>query len=283
MKGAPGRSKSFYFTIDVDWIPGSDEGLRRLLEFCSSRNIPATLFVAGRFAVDYPDLIAEAARNGHGIGCHGWEHGLNPEEDFLHGPLQKQREWIAAGSEAIATATGVQPVMFRAPNLWISETTLEVLLEAGYQLDSSVPAQRFDFGYGQCNYLKYFLAPLAPYRPDRKHLGRRGTAELIEIPPSAVACVPLNMTALRKLGLVTVAWAVRRLASRQLPAVFYLHPSEFVRPEAQQVPQSDPERYRTGTGPENLKLVGQFLDIVEQLGYRAGGLAELLDGRTAIK
>jgi hypothetical protein len=40
----------WHFTIDVDWVPGSEAGLEGLLDFCDRRKLKATIFVAGRFA-----------------------------------------------------------------------------------------------------------------------------------------------------------------------------------------------------------------------------------------
>ena len=77
----------FLFTIDVDWIPGSEVGLKGLFEFCDKYKLEATLFIAGRFAEAYPELISEAARRGYELGTHGWEHGINTEENLF---LSKQ-------------------------------------------------------------------------------------------------------------------------------------------------------------------------------------------------
>lgn len=54
----------FYFTLDVDWIPGSEAGLRLLLDLCDHYELQSTLFVTGRFAQDYPELVPEEARRG---------------------------------------------------------------------------------------------------------------------------------------------------------------------------------------------------------------------------
>ncbi len=268
----------FYFTIDVDWIPGSQQGLADLLKFCRRFGLPATLFVAGRFALDYPEYLDHALQDGHEIGCHGWEHGLNNQENYLGNSYEEQRQCIARATAAIARVTGVAPVMFRAPNLWVSETTFRVLTEEGYRLDSSVPARRFDFGYGQCNYLKYFNAPLAPYHPSARHLGHPGESPILEVPPSAYLCVPINMSGLRVLGRRLVSLAVRRLSKISPVLVFYLHPGEFVPPGEQQVPANEPRRYRRGLGPENFALLQHLVSFILSLGYQPRLLSEEIDG-----
>ena len=107
-------------------------------------------------------------------GTHGWAHGgLEEDEDFRTAGYEQQRDWIRRATEAVEQAAGVCPLIFRAPNLWVGETTLRVLEEEGYLYDSSVPAQRVNLGFGRVHYLKYFWAPTAPYRPCGTDLGRR--------------------------------------------------------------------------------------------------------------
>ena len=269
-------SLRFHFTLDLDWVRGSEAGVRSLLELSRRHELPTSLFVAGRFAEDYPEVLQDALEQGHEIGSHGWEHGQNNDEDFRNGSYESQKQWIRQPTDAIEKATGVRPVMFRAPNLWVSETTLRVLVEDGYQLDSSIPAQRFDFGYGQVSYTRYFKAPLAPYHPSEDHFGRSGESSLLEIAPSAFACVPINMSALRKFGFRVIAWAVRRLRKRSPVLVFYAHPSEFVAAEDQELPKDEVRRHRVGIGPQNLAVVERFIRYVLSLGYKPALISEHL-------
>jgi peptidoglycan/xylan/chitin deacetylase (PgdA/CDA1 family) len=264
----------FHFTIDVDWIPGSDVGLASLLALCDRHQLRATLFVAGKFAEAYPGILRRALQDGHEIGSHGWKHGLDDKENFRTCPYEAQRQWIQWSTSAIEDACGLRPVMFRAPNLWITEATLQLLLENGFKLDSSIPARRFDFGYGQCNYTRYFAAPQEPYYPSERHFGRRGNVPLLEVAPSAYRCIPINMSALRMFGFRTVAWATRRLSKKTQDLVFYSHPAEFVAIEEQEVPDSDPRRYRRGIGPQNLPLVERYVKYVLDLGYRPSLFSE---------
>jgi len=264
----------FHFTIDVDWIPGSETGLSSLLSLCRKYKMPATLFTAGRFAEVYPDVLREARDQGCDIGCHGMFHGLDDSENFRDCSYESQNGWIERATDAIETATGNRPEMFRAPNLWTSETMLRVLVENGYSLDSSVPARRFDFFYGQCNYVRYFRSPLTPYHPSPKHLGKRGDSPLLEVAPSAYGCIPINMSALRVFGFGPVAWAIKRLAKITPTLVFYSHPAEFVRVDQQDIPATDPKRYREGLGPQNLAIVEKLIDFVYDLGYEPALMSE---------
>jgi peptidoglycan-N-acetylglucosamine deacetylase len=268
--------KLFCFTVDVDWIPGSGPGLELLLDFCGNRGLPLTLFVTGRWAGENASLLRRAAAVSE-IGSHGWEHGLDPLENFRLASLREQRYRIARATQMIEEACGIRPRCFRAPFLSIGEITLQVLEELDYRLDSSVPARRFDFGLGNVNYLEYFRAPLSPYHPSRRDLGRRGGSPLTEVPPSA--CLgPLNMKVLFKLGLRTIRWVVNGLSAMTSLLVFYAHAYEFVDPARLSFPPSRSHWYGWAD-PGHLHLLSGFIDYVLQQGYRPVLLSDLADDR----
>jgi hypothetical protein len=256
-----------HFTIDVDWVPGSEVGLEGLLDFCDRRKLIATIFVAGRFAETYPDLIRDCRRRGHELGTHGWEHGgLEKDEDFRSANYDQQRAWIRLATEAVEKASGVRPVVFRAPSLWISETTLRALEDEGYRYDSSVPARRFDCGFGRVHYLKYFRAPSEPYRLSSSHLRLPGHSSLIEMAPSAFL-FPINMATLRVLGLPVMKWMVRRISRRASRLVFYCHPHEFVHAHRQSFPRNMSKWNMQGMTPDNISLLDGFVEHMMRQGY----------------
>ena len=257
----------WHFTIDVDWVPGSEVGLVGLLDFCDRRKLKATIFVAGRFAKSYADLIRECRLRGHELGTHGWEHGsLEHDEDFRSASYDQQRTWIRLATEAVETASGVRPVVFRAPSLWISETTLRALEDEGYRYDSSVPARRFDCGFGRVHYLKYFRAPSEPYRLSSKHLRIPGDSSIIEMAPSAFL-FPINLATLRVLGLPVMKWMIGRVSRRASRLVFYCHPHEFVHAHRQSFPRNMSKWNMQGMTPENLSLLDGFVDHMMRQGY----------------
>jgi hypothetical protein len=257
----------WHFTIDVDWVPGSDIGLEGLLDFCDRRKLKATIFVTGRFADAYADLIRECRQRGHELGTHGWEHGsLEQDEDFRSASYDQQREWIRLSTEAVEKASGVRPVVFRAPNLWVSETTLRALEDEGYRYDSSVPARRFDCGFGRVHYLKYFRAPSDPYHLSPSHLRLPGHSSIIEVAPSAFL-LPINMATLRTLGLPVMKWMVSRISRRASRPVFYCHPYEFVHAHRQTFPRNMSTWNMRGMRPENFALLDAFVEHMMHLGY----------------
>ena len=256
----PRTYKPWHFTIDVDWVRGSEVGLESLLDFCDRWKVKATIFVAGRFAESYPDLIGDCRRRGHELGTHGWEHGsLEQDEDFRSASYDQQRKWIRLATEAVEKASGVRPVVFRAPSLWISETTLRALEEEGYRYDSSVPARRFDCGFGRVHYLKYFRAPSEPYRLSSSHLRLPGHSSLIELAPSAFL-FPINMATLRTLGLPVMKWMVSRISRRASRLVFYSHPYEFVHADQQSFPRNMSKWNMRSMSPKNFSVLDRFVE-----------------------
>ena len=267
--------KKLLLTIDADWIPGSAPGLEALLKLCDEYHAHATIFVAGQFANAYPGLIAQAAEAGHEIGTHGWAHSLDMEENFSFTPYEKQREWLLRATESIERVTNTRPSVFRAPFLQVSNTMVRVLEELEYRIDSSVPARRFDAGFGMVNSLGYFRAPLRPYHPDPKHLAKRGESLVTEVPPSSFI-FPINMTALRLLGPSLTLWSARRLCTRGHVLNFYCHPWEFVSADQQEFPSQFPKRHTNSVGIHNEELLRRFIDKVLTWGYVPATISEVV-------
>ncbi|MGQ0639629.1 MAG: polysaccharide deacetylase family protein [Gemmatimonadaceae bacterium] len=264
----------FVFSIDADFWPGSHIGFERLLQLCERRGLRPTIFAAGRFAEQYPDLLRECARRGYELGTHGWEHAVDQQERFGGASYVTQRRLLTLSTDALLQATGIRARAFRAPNLHVDETTLRVLSELEYRVDSSVPSHRFDLGYGRIDSPRYYRAPLHPYHPDPSDLSREGTSKVLEVPPSAFF-VPLNMSALRAFGLRPLQWAVRRVMTRSHALTFYCHPLEFELAERQAAVANTPARYRRGLGPQNIALLEKLIDYVLSCGFTSAFLSEV--------
>ena len=262
-----GHPPRFYFTVDCDWVPGSHSGLERLLDVCDRYRLKGTMFFAGRFAESYPDLVQECHRRGHELGTHGWAHGgLEEDEDFRLATYEQQREWIRRATDAVERAAGIRPVIFRAPNLRVGATTFQALEDEGYQYDSSIPARRFDMGFGRVHYTEYFWAPLTPYSHSRQGRHLHGGNTILEIPPSA-CLFPINLAALRVLGLQTFKYMINWIGQRSQHLVFYCHPFEFLHAKDQRFPRAMSKWNKWGMSPANLLLTESLIDYVLNSGY----------------
>jgi len=143
---------------------------------------------------------------------------------------------------------------------------LRALEDEGYRYDSSVPARRFDMGFGRVHYTEYFWAPLEPYNPSWQGLHRPGKSSILEIPPSA-CLFPINLALLRTLKLPTLQYMIRWIRRRSRHLVFYCHPSEFVYANHQEFPRSMSKWNQWGMRPGNLLLLRQLLEYVIESGF----------------
>jgi len=94
-------------------------------------DVPATYFITGEFALQFPDVVKSLARKGT-IGSHSHRHGRLTEMDTVDVHLD-----LLNSSQAIEAATGSAPVWFRAPFLDVNENVLSIASDLGFIYDSS--------------------------------------------------------------------------------------------------------------------------------------------------
>jgi peptidoglycan/xylan/chitin deacetylase (PgdA/CDA1 family) len=101
--------------------------LPRLLSLLDELGLRATFFVEGLNAELYPAALRELDEAGHEVAFHGWEHepwgGLGPE---------RERALFARGVEAFG-ALGLRPAGFRPPGGELTEATIPLLREFGFE------------------------------------------------------------------------------------------------------------------------------------------------------
>jgi len=185
------------FTADVeeDCPPylktcrGMSEGMPRLLDLLSERQIRGTFFTTGEMARRFPAIIRRLVADGHELGCHG---------DFHRDFTKLTRE--AAETElrlALQSLREFAPVVcFRAPYLRYPSAYLPLLVEQGLQIDSSV----------------------AGYKTGSDHLARSSVPGLTRVPAS------LTSSILRLPSAIRAPW----LALAKPPLVLFVHPWEAV-------------------------------------------------------
>lgn len=270
-----GPTPTFLFTVDADWVPGSEPGYERLLELAEEYDLPVTLFATGKFAQDAPDLVRETDRRDGDVGAHGWAHGLDLEENYRTMTRDRQRRLLERTTDSLEQVVGRRPALFRAPYLQISPSMLAVLEELDYRIDSSVPARRYDALWGSVQRLRHFAAPVTPYRPDRRRLSRPGESALIEIPPSAFL-LPVIMTAIRRIGLQPTTWAARRALAASGIINFYCHPWEFVEPHRRPFPEGAADHCMERCGPDQLDVLRRFVETMLEWGCEPRRMTDLV-------
>jgi len=256
-------TKRMIISVDVDYFPGSEVGVERILDMLDDKGFPAAFFVTGKFGEEYPEVVREVERRGHEIGCHGYSHGLDVDENFFGTKYEEQVERIAKSSKILNEIIHTDVKIFRAPYAKANSDTIKALESQGYEIDSSVTSRRFDFGMGVSNSMGAFFAPTKPYHPSISSIFKKGNSSLLEVPISAFFA-PLNMSAIRKLGLGTVKRVFNRTRRSFDPIVFYMHPWEVMGVDEIELWEGVPRRHMRNRGSEALRYLGLFLDYVGQ-------------------
>jgi polysaccharide deacetylase family protein (PEP-CTERM system associated) len=199
-----------------DSLPSRVESnFSKLLAILEEGKAKATCFFIGWIAQKYPHLVREAARQGHEIASHGYEHRLAYEmtsQEFLEDAMRSKK--------VIEEICGRQVWGYRASGFSLTKETpwfFDKLIEAGYRYDSSLfPATR---GHGGLPNGRY-----APYRLE--------SADFVEFPVSVEHALgrPICFFGggyLRLFPYSLVRTMTRRVLRQERPAIFYVHPREI--------------------------------------------------------
>jgi len=243
---------------------------RRLLALFSDNGTRATFFVLGWVAERLPDLVREIAAQGHEVACHGYSHQLiyNQTPDVFRSETLR--------SKALLEDIVQLPVRgYRAASYSItgrSQWALDVLVEAGFDYDSSIYPIYHD-RYGM------------PGTPDHPYILQTPNGKsLVEFPLSTATVLGCRLPvsgggyfriypyALTRLGLSYVN-------RKKQPFIFYLHPWE-IDPDQPRVSTSRLSRFRHYYNLDKCesrlrRLMKDFqfcpvLDVLEGLGLYSG-------------
>ena len=190
----------------------------RVLDLLSEHDVRATFFVLGWVAERLPHLVADIARRGHEVACHGYAHRLV----YRLGP-ERFRDDVSRSKRVLEDCLGSPVTGFRAASCSIVETTLwalDVLIEEGFEYDSSIFPVRHDI-YGIPGFHRFAVRL------------RRAAGEIVEVPFSTVRLLGRNWPVagggyLRIFPYWVTRLSVRRLNRRErAPAIVYVHPWEL--------------------------------------------------------
>jgi peptidoglycan-N-acetylglucosamine deacetylase len=145
---------------------GAKVGVPRLLELFRKYDIRTTFFTPGHTIDTFTDECKAIQADGHEFGHHGYYHE-NPTK------IQRDTEQrlIELAFDTFDRQLGIRPVGYRSPYWDYSDSTLDLIEEAGFQYDSSLMAR-----------------DLVPYHPQRWQINwERGNvagraSRLLEIP-----------------------------------------------------------------------------------------------------
>lgn len=190
---------------------------RLILELCARHAATGTFFIVGWVAERHPALMKAIAAAGHEVASHTWDHRRIPDQT-----PEAFRDSVRRTKALLEDLTGTPCIGFRAPSYSIvrgAEWALDILLEEGYQYDSSLfPVTRPGYGYSGGGRDPYWL--------------ERPGGRLAEVPPATVRRLAMNLPAaggayFRLLPFALVAAALRDAGRRGAPGTFYIHPWEL--------------------------------------------------------
>lgn len=123
---------------------GGRVGIWRLLELFDAHDVKATIFTPGRICELYPKALAAAARAGHEIADHMWEHQVPADRDLEYDHMVKS-------TQALERFTGRRPIGTRSGH------TPAFLKQLGYIYTSSETADHLPYYVADANGENYLL------------------------------------------------------------------------------------------------------------------------------
>ena len=110
-----------------------EENVHNILKMLDDYSVKATFFCLGWITNKIPKLISEISNIGHEIASHGYHHKLiynqKPDEFKLD---------IIKSKNQLEDITGIKVRGYRAPTFSITDWSLDILLELGFEYDSSL-------------------------------------------------------------------------------------------------------------------------------------------------
>ena len=110
----------------------------RLLRLLEGRGLAATFFVPGHTASVYPELVRAIVDAGHEVAHHGWLH-----ENPVTLDATAERAAFERGIEELEKAGAPRPVGWRSPAWAMSRESVAILIEHGFEYDSSLMGDDF--------------------------------------------------------------------------------------------------------------------------------------------
>lgn len=98
----------------------------QLLDELDRLGVRATFFVLGQNVAACPEVVARAARAGHVIGNHAWDH-----RDLTRLSSAEVEKQLTTTSETIAAATGARPTLVRPPYGKVNAAVTEQIRKTG--------------------------------------------------------------------------------------------------------------------------------------------------------
>src|SRR5699024_6024172 len=110
----------------------------RILDVLRRYEVRATFFIPGHTVETYPEICRRIRDEGHEIGAHGYAHEL------VSTMTGKEEEQVTAKAlEVFRKTLDIKPRGMRTPSWDFSMDTTKILLDYGFDYDSSLMGQDY--------------------------------------------------------------------------------------------------------------------------------------------
>ncbi len=229
---------------------------RHLLRILGEADVRTTMFVLGKFADRFPEVVKEIQAEGHEVACHGHGHlevfRQSPDEFF---------DDIRRSKDILEQITGKPVKGYRAPDFSIVRETLwalDVLAAAGFEYDSSIVPARLP---------RYGIAGW-PVLPVRVQLSSGRT--ILEAPLPTFRVLgrdwPVGGGGYHRLLPGAASRYCATKVMMEVPFVFYCHPYEFDVRELNEIAIPVPPITRFYQGAGRRWFEQRFRDFLREFG-----------------
>jgi len=101
----------------------------QILSELEAKGVPATFFVLGERAVQFPSYVQQEHADGDGIGDHTWDH-----PDLTTLPPDQVRSELQSTADEIASLTGAPPTLWRPPFGAFNDTVTQIASSLGLSM-----------------------------------------------------------------------------------------------------------------------------------------------------
>ncbi len=127
------RRMDSMFSVNLMAEGGYDPnvGVPRLLAMLDRQGVKSTFFIPGWVIEQHTAICREIVRRGHEVGYHGYLH----EKAWF---LEQERELVAKSKKIMKELLGVVPKGHRAPEADLSQTTIDALVDMGFEYSTNM-------------------------------------------------------------------------------------------------------------------------------------------------
>lgn len=126
LREVPTTKKDLALTFDISWGTVMPPKVLSILE---REKVPATIFISGPWALQYPEVIQRIHHDGLEIESHGWKH-----VNYSQLSTPQIAENIRQADAALKSLVPVTPRFLRPPNGDYNRRVSEVADSLGYRL-----------------------------------------------------------------------------------------------------------------------------------------------------